>query len=62
VAVSRPFLVGPPNARTLYDIEPGSKFVGLISPGQTGVRAMAPQIQVVVNWFEELRARVPPAK
>jgi hypothetical protein len=37
-------------------------FVGLIAPGQTDVRAMTTQIHVIVNWFEELRARVPSAK
>ena len=62
VAVPRPFLVDPPNARTLYDIAPGGRFVGLISPAQIDVRAMTTQIHVIVNWFEELRARVPAAK
>jgi hypothetical protein len=29
--------------------------------GQTGAPS-APQIQVVLNWFEELKQRVPPGK
>jgi hypothetical protein len=64
VAVPRPFNPGPPNSRTLYDITPGGKFVGLILPGQTEPSALTGQrqIQVVLNWFEELRARVPSAK
>ena len=64
VAVPRPFNPGPPNSRTLYDITPGGKFVGLIVPGQTGPVALTTprQIQVILNWFEELRARVPSAK
>jgi eukaryotic-like serine/threonine-protein kinase len=60
VAVPRPFLLGPPNSPTLYDIAPNGKFVGLITAGQTDSgTATAPQIQVVLNWFEELKARVP---
>ena len=35
VAVPRPFLLGPPNSPTLYDIAPDGKFVGLITAGQT---------------------------
>jgi eukaryotic-like serine/threonine-protein kinase len=58
--VPRPFQPGHPNSRTLYDITPGGKFVGLISVGRTPSGPFtAPQIQVVLNWFEELRARVP---
>ena len=47
-----------------YDIMPdGQKFVGIIGAGtagstETGAHA-APLIQVVLNWFEELKARVP---
>ena len=60
VAVPRPFLLGPPNSPTLYDIAPDGKFVGLITAGQTeSDAARVPQIQVVLNWFEELKARVP---
>jgi hypothetical protein len=63
VAVPRPFRTAPTNSRTLYDITPGGKFVGLIPAGQTEFGPTAtPQIQVVLNWFEELRARVPPPK
>jgi Tol biopolymer transport system component len=60
VAVPRPFLLGPPNSPTLYDIAPDGKFVGLITAGQTeSGAAKVPQIQLVLNWFEELKARVP---
>ena len=56
---SRVFL-GPPNSRTLYDTTPTGGFVVLVSAGQTASGTPeAPQIQVVLNWFEELRARVP---
>ena len=44
----------------VYDILPDGKFVGLISASdETSVTDAAPSIQVVVNWFEELKARVP---
>jgi serine/threonine-protein kinase len=51
-------LSGEPRA---YDILPDGRFVGLVSgsePQQTD-DATTSQIRVVVNWFEELNARVP---
>jgi WD40 repeat protein len=67
VSVPRLFTSGAPNMQTLYDIVPGGpytgKFVGLVRPGQAQSLAhTSSQIQVVLNWFEELGARVPPAK
>ena len=44
-----------------YDVTPdGTRLIRVIDAGQTqsGTPA-APQIQVVLNWFEELKARVP---
>jgi len=39
---------------------PSGKIVGLISAGQKEFqRGSEDQIQVVLNWFEELKARVP---
>ena len=63
VRVPRPFQPGSPNMRTWYDVTPNGKFLGLIPPGQADAFTRAnSQIQVVLNWFEELKARVPPAK
>ena len=45
-----------------YDIAPnGQRFIfTAVDAGQTqSGAAAAPQIQVVLNWFEELKARVP---
>jgi serine/threonine-protein kinase len=43
-----------------YDVLPGNKFVGLISGSvDKPVATSAPSIHVVLNWFEELKARVP---
>jgi Tol biopolymer transport system component len=63
VRVPRPFQPGAPNMRTWYDVTPSGKFVGLIPPGQANAFTRAnSEIQVVLNWFEDLRARVPPPK
>ena len=49
----------PLPSRRAFDITPGGKFVGLIQAGQTeSGTPPAPQIQVVLNWLEELKARV----
>ena len=63
VPVRRSFQTGGPAERTLYDVTPDGKFVGLMSPGQSdlGVRA-ASRIHVVLNLFEELRDRVSAAQ
>jgi Tol biopolymer transport system component len=58
VTVPRPFQPGAPNSRTLYDIMPDGRFVGLVTVGQTDPTYTAPHIQVVLNWFEELK-RIP---
>ncbi len=63
VAVPRRFQLSPPEARRGYDITLGGKFVGLIPARQTeSGMPTAPQIQVVLNWFEELKGRVPAGK
>jgi serine/threonine-protein kinase len=60
VAVPKKFQLGPANARRAYDITPGGKFVGLIPTGQTASGPIIdPQIQVVLNWTEELKRLVP---
>ena len=63
VAVPRPFRSSPPAGERQYDMTPSGKFLGLIPAGQSESGAPpAPQIQVILNWFVELRARVPPMK
>ncbi len=60
MALPRPFQLSPPDARRSYDITPRGKFVGLIPAGQTeSGTPTAPQIQVVLNWMEELKRLVP---
>jgi hypothetical protein len=59
VPVPRPFQLSPPEQRRAYDITPTGKFVARISPSSETYGAVTEPIQIVVNWFEELRARVP---
>ena len=38
----------------------GKRFVVIVPPGQTESTEFAqPQINVILNWFEELKERVP---
>ncbi|MBZ5620472.1 MAG: serine/threonine-protein kinase [Acidobacteriia bacterium] len=60
VVLSREFLGAPSLVRRPYDITPDGKFVSTIRPGQAVPgNSDAGRIQVVLNWFEDLRARVP---
>ena len=63
VALPRPFPGASPGVRRPYDITPDGRFVSAIPAGQSASgRPTAPQIQVVLNWFEDLRTRVPAIK
>ena len=59
--VPRPFQSASPGFERPYDISrDGQRILGLIDAAQTQAGApAAPQIQVVLNWFEELKAKVP---
>ena len=61
VALPRSFTLGPPAARRMYDHASTGQFIGLASPGTgaTSGPVASPPIHVVLNWFEELRQRVP---
>jgi Tol biopolymer transport system component len=60
-ALPGPFLLGAPSWRRAFDIAPDGRVLGLL-PGQAGSDLSGAQIQVVLNWFEELKARVPAAR
>ncbi len=62
VTLSRAFNPGAPNVRAIYDILPQGTFVGVIPVGDSNPIYAAPSIQLVLNWFEELRTRVPTAR
>ena len=57
--VPRRFNPGAPSVRALYDITPTGGFVGVIPVGDSGAIYSASQVQVVLNWLEELRRLVP---
>jgi hypothetical protein len=60
VSLTRVFRAAAPLKPRAYDVTPDGRFIVAIDRGQyDSGKPMAPQIQVVLNWFEELRARVP---
>ena len=57
VAVAKLFLMAGAALRTPYDIAPDGRVVGHITAGQMeDVRSQNDQTQVVLNWFEDLKA------
>jgi Tol biopolymer transport system component len=60
VDLPRPFGLSPPASPRNYDILPDGRIVGINTAGET--TGSAALIQVVQNWFEELKARVPTSK
>lgn len=57
--VQRPFINAPPSAERTYDVTPDGRILGLQVNVGTDGKPIAQQIQVVLNWFEELKQRVP---
>ena len=58
--VPRTMLQRGPQFEVNFDIMPdGKHFVGVTNAGTAAGGSAAPQIEVVLNWFEELKARVP---
>jgi len=59
--VERPFIITAPGIgrpRT-YDILPDGRFVGVRDESEAAEEAATPRIEVVLNWTEELKQRVP---
>ena len=54
----RRFVTGPPSVRRAFDVMPDGRLVAVISAGADRGMSDDTQINVVMNWFEELRARV----
>jgi hypothetical protein len=42
-----------------YDLLPDGRFIGLVPASEPESSAAGTQFRVVLNWFEELNARVP---
>ena len=51
--------VSNPNSPRRFDLGPDGAITGTVESEQTSSRLAAPRIEVVLNWFEELKARVP---
>jgi hypothetical protein len=59
--VTRPFLGGAGTLERTYDVaRDGKRFLGLMSATATAAAGSSrPELRVVLNWTEELKARVP---
>jgi Tol biopolymer transport system component len=63
VSLPRPFRTGQPQKPRSYDVLLDGKFIAVITPSQSGPESLdVPQVNVVLNWFTELRTRVPGAR
>jgi eukaryotic-like serine/threonine-protein kinase len=61
-ALRRPFGRASTLTRRPYDIMPDGRFVSAVESSVADASPVAAQIRVVLNWFEELKARVPPTR
>jgi Tol biopolymer transport system component len=62
VQMPRPFQISGPSVARAYDVMPnGQQLIGVVPSGQGQVGVSA-QIQVVLNWFEELKRQAPLTK
>ncbi len=59
VLIQRPFVNAPPASERTYDVTPDRRIISLRADVGPDGQPMSPQVQVVLNWFEELKQRVP---
>ena len=59
VLLPRPFVNAPPSKQRTYDIMPDGRILGMRTDVGPDGRLTSPEVQVVLNWFEELKQRVP---
>ncbi|MEO6212369.1 MAG: protein kinase [Vicinamibacterales bacterium] len=58
--MARAFQGAPPMEQRSYDMAPDGRILGIVGPGQSNSSGQSTQqIHVVLNWFEELKAKVP---
>ncbi len=62
VQIPRVFPTAPPTTPRTFDITPTGRIVSVIARAQTTAAPTPPMIHVVLNWFDELNARVPAAR
>jgi serine/threonine-protein kinase len=59
-ALPRLLAMSAPSGRTTYDVLPDGRHIGMVTWGQKEyLRPPLDQIQVVFNWFDEIKRRVP---
>jgi eukaryotic-like serine/threonine-protein kinase len=60
VPIGSPMQAIGTTATRMYDMAPdGTRFVGVITAGTNDAVTAAPHVEVVLNWLEELKARLP---
>jgi Tol biopolymer transport system component len=57
--IPRSFITAAPNQRSAFDITPDGRFLGVFPVNGSGQLNTPREIAVVLDWFNELRARVP---
>jgi hypothetical protein len=58
--IKQVLLNGPPGNPRQYDVMPDGRILGKLPDDQSATgSAISSDIQIVVNWFEELKQRVP---
>ena len=55
----RPFRLTPPQGRRSYDVARDGRIVAVILPEKGDESGGAPSLAIVLNWHEELKAKVP---
>jgi hypothetical protein len=59
VEIPRRFRTGPGAERAHYDMMPDGRILGLVNPLEQGGTGAASEVRVVLNWFEELKGKLP---
>ena len=59
VLIPRPFINAPPSSERTYDTTPDRRILSLRTDIGPDGKPMSPNVQVVVNWLEELKQRLP---
>jgi hypothetical protein len=59
VLISLPFVNAPPSPERTYDTTTDKRVLGLRTDAGPNGRPVSPQVEVVLNWFEDLNQRVP---
>jgi serine/threonine-protein kinase len=63
VDIPRGFGVAEPGSQRTYDPMPDGRLVGInYRSGAPGGASLTPEIRIVLNWFEDLKARMQPSK